>query len=316
MRHPWLTRAVLRDVFAIDALDGRIGRLATVQGGVVSREQAMALGATSRAIRVRREAGRWVDLHGGVYAVGHEAVSLRGRAIAALLYGPPGAVLSHQSAAALWGLRDDPLSVPHVSCERATSRATLCLHRAKLPAPHIHRRDGLPMTTPARTAFDLCEVLPYAEAARAVREARVAGLLRPSQLETLAASMPGRRAIPVARRILDGPAGEPTRSQTERLLLRHLAQAGIARPEVNAPVDRFLGDFVWRRQRLIVETDGWDTHRDRHSFEADRQRDAELGAAGWHVQRFTRLQVRDAPLRVVGTIATLLAVRDARLPRC
>lgn len=91
-------------------LDGRIGALATVQGGVVSREQVIALGAGPRAIEVRMRRGRLVKLHRGVYAVGHLALMARGKAIGALL-AAPGAVLSHRTAGAVWVIRDEPVLV-------------------------------------------------------------------------------------------------------------------------------------------------------------------------------------------------------------
>jgi len=52
-------------------------------------------------------------------------------------------------------------------------------------------------------------------------------------------------------------------------------------PEVNSSIESYTVDFVWRAQRLIVETDGWQAHGTRNAFERDRRRDADLLAAGW-----------------------------------
>jgi very-short-patch-repair endonuclease len=66
-------------------------------------------------------------------------------------------------------------------------------------------------------------------------------------------------------------------------------------------------DFLWADQRLVVETDGWETHGTRRQFERDRRRDQRLQAAGWRVVRFTWWQVTDEPAGVVATLRALAA---------
>ncbi len=80
----------------------------------------------------------------------------------------------------------------------------------------------------------------------------------------------------------------------------------LPKPEVNARVGPFLVDFLWRVQRLIVEADSFEHHRDRAAFEADRARDAELALIGYRVVRFTWRRVRDDPAGVAATIRRLL----------
>ena len=70
-------------------------------------------------------------------------------------------------------------------------------------------------------------------------------------------------------------------------------------------------DFLWRDYLLIVETDGWGTHRTRSAFEADRARDADLKALGYEVVRFTYRQVMDDPRRVARVLRRLLERRMA-----
>jgi very-short-patch-repair endonuclease len=83
----------------------------------------------------------------------------------------------------------------------------------------------------------------------------------------------------------------------------------LPRPEVNAKIDRFEVDFLWRDLRLIVEVDGWDSHRTRSAFEEDRARDARLTVLGYEVVRFTWRQVTRDQATVAKTIRTLLRAR-------
>lgn len=278
---PWLTRRVWEDVCAVDHLDGRLGRLATAQGGVIARRQALALGATRRTVDARLARGLLIVLFPSVYALGHAATNARGRAIAALL-AVPGSVLSHRTAAAIWGLLLDALIFPDVTVTVPTAgtRRTIRVHRSRTLEPQdVLIRRSLPLTSLPRTLLDLAETAPEHVTARAVREARVNHHSQPHHIKALLSRSPGRRGAAVLTRILDGPDAEPTRSQTERAMLRLLAQAGLPRPEVNVEIGRHLCDFLWREAGLIIETDGWDTHGDRNSFESDRARDAELASS-------------------------------------
>ena len=104
----------------------------------------------------------------------------------------------------------------------------------------------------------------------------------------------------------DLPGLDPARSQLERRFLRLCSHHRLLTPEVNVRLGPFLVDFLWRRQRLVVETDGFETHRTRARFEADRARDAELKLLGYEVVRFTYRQVTDEPSRVAATLRLLL----------
>lgn len=98
----------------------------------------------------------------------------------------------------------------------------------------------------------------------------------------------------------------PTRSLLERKLLRLCRGHRIPAPRVNVPVGPFLVDFLWEQHRLVVEVDGYEFHRGRRSFEADRTRDAELIMLGYRVVRFTYRQVTEQPAVVASRIRGLL----------
>jgi very-short-patch-repair endonuclease len=121
-----------------------------------------------------------------------------------------------------------------------------------------------------------------------------------------------RQNIPVttqARILRDmGWAKERTRSDLERAFLRLLRSHELPLPEVNACLGPYEVDFLWRAECLVVETDGWEFHRSRASFESDRRRDRELQARGFVVLRFAYREVIEEPDTVVASLR-------AHLPR-
>src|SRR4051794_34973824 len=92
------------------------------------------------------------------------------------------------------------------------------------------------------------------------------------------------------------------------MFLALIDAAGIPRPEVNAIVEGFEVDAVWRDTRLTVELDGRDTHGTAAAFERDRERDRALQVAGWRPIRITYRQLRDTPQAVVRDVRLLRAV--------
>jgi very-short-patch-repair endonuclease len=281
--------------------DEAIAQVASRCGGMVDRAQLAALGLMRGAIDHRIRVGRLRRLHHGVYAVGHEAIQVRGRLVAALLSAGLGARLSHRTAAALWKLTRSMPPFVDVTIARGNrrSRSGVVLHRTTtLDAAVLH---GLPATTPIRTLLDLATRLPTAELERACSEALVQRLVTAEQL----ARQHGRGAAVLARITSDGVA--PTRSELERRFLRAVSRAQLPRPEVNARLNGREVDFLWRRQRLTTELDGWRFHGHRLAFEHDRVRDAELQLRGYTVVRFTWRRLCDEPAAVAGQIARFLS---------
>jgi len=226
-----------------------------------------------------------------VYAVGHTALSERGKNVAALLAAGPAAALSHRTAGALWRITPPPAR-PEVTVAGTPrrSRPTLTIHRtASLNAQDVRLHDGLRITSPARTLEDLARVLPEVELERAAAEAQVRGLV-PRQ---------------------EGGKVAPTRSQLERRMLTLLKAAGLPDALVNTRIGPYEVDLFWPEHRVIAEVDGWASHSTRRAFERDRRRDAELQAAGHAVLRFTFRQISDEPLQVAASLAQVLARRAA-----
>lgn len=268
------------------ATDAEIARVAARQHGVVSVAQLRAAGLGDTAIHKRTDRGRLHRLHRGVYAVGYRAGSFEARAMAAALAlaGARGTVgVSHRSAASLWRLLpplDGPIDVSVPSRSGRRGRDGIRVHRCESLRPeHLTRRLGIPVTTPTRTIADLRRAVSPRELRRAIRQAEVLGL--PTGFETIA---------------------EGTRSELEGRFLRLCRRAGLPTPEVNVRIGRFTVDFLWRDERLVVETDGYRYHRGRQAFEDDRARDLELRDLGFEVVRLSYRQVVGEPERVAATL--------------
>jgi very-short-patch-repair endonuclease len=283
-----------------------IARLATRQGGVVARKQLIARGISEPAIDYRVATGRLRVVQRGIYAVGHDAIQLRGRLVAGLLVAGPGSALSHRVGAAVHKVIPSmPPFVEITTTPKAPrSRPGLIFHESRtFETCRVH---GLPVTTPLRTLLDLAATRPEAEVERACSEALVLGLVIGEQLAT----QRGPGSAVLARLAGDGVA--PTRSELERRFLRAIGQAGLPQPQVNTKLGRHTVDFLWPDDRLVVELDGWRFHGHRIAFERDRVRDAELQIAGYTVLRFTWRRLRDDPVAVAAVVARCLSGRASR----
>lgn len=290
--------------------------LAERQHGVIARRQLLELGLGRRAIAHRLERARLHAVHPGVYAVGHRRVSRSGHWMAAVLASGPSAVLSHRSAAALWGIHDSRRSsIEVIALGKRRPAQEVEARRGRLRADETTTEDGIPVTTVSRTLLDLAAVLNRRRLERALREAEVRRLGDPTSLAILIDRHHGRRGTASLRAILAaGRLGEnATRSELEERFLALVDRAALTRPEVNARVEvvgRALEcDCLWRTERLVVELDGHAFHAPASAFEVDRARDRALQVAGWRVVRFTWRQLEKEAGKVVEDLRTLLAPR-------
>jgi predicted transcriptional regulator of viral defense system len=294
--------------------EAAIARLAESQYGVVTLSQLCSLGLGASAVRRRVAEGRLHRIHQGVFAVGHPLLNGEGRWKAAVLACGKDAVLSHRSAAAHWRLRPDNRPRTDVTVPRryARNRPRIAVHASMTFLPRdVTVQAGIPCTTVARTILDLAEEIDRRGVERAIEQAEVLRIYDGRALEDVLERADGRRGTGVVRDVLgELEAPTPTKREFEERFLALCRMAGIPQPEVNAWValdgDEVQADFLWRRERLVVETDGWDFHRTRQAFERDRRRDQRLVLAGFTVVRFTWRQLTDEPHGVATTIRELL----------
>ncbi len=303
---------------ALQPLDVLIAELADRQHGAVDRSQLAELGLSADAVDKRIQRGRLFRVHRGVYAVGRPGLTVRGHWMAAVLAMGHGAVLSHRTAAALWGLREPPsgrldVTIPvRAGRER---RAAIAVHRSStLAAHHITRRGYIPVTTIARTLLDLAATEPRRTLERTIDEAERLRLLDLNQLQALLGDSRGRRGTAALLSLIkEHTAGSTlTRNELEERFLKLCRDHNLPQPQVNAWIslpdnEGYRADFRWPARSLIAEVDGG-SHRTRKAFGHDRRRDRRLRLAGYQTLRFTDEEVTRTPSAVADELRDHLQI--------
>jgi very-short-patch-repair endonuclease len=235
---------------------------------------------------------------------------------AALLAMGQGAVLSHASAAAVWGIYERPLDRVSVTVvgRHARVRRGIELHCLRA-LPDLDRavRHRLAVTAPARTMIDLAASISQTELERVLDAGWAARLLTEPELASALARTPGNHPGAAAVRAFlgsEGPNGF-TRSRAERKLRSLLRAADLPQPLINVDLDGLLVDFYWQERGVVLEVDGFQFHGSRTAFERDRRRDQQLAARGLVVIRITWWQLENEPMAVIARLAQALASRAA-----
>ncbi|HUH11513.1 MAG TPA: type IV toxin-antitoxin system AbiEi family antitoxin domain-containing protein [Longimicrobiales bacterium] len=290
-----------------------IRALAARQHGVVSRAQLLSAGVSPDAVDGRLERGQLRPLHRGIYLVGPIAPP-RAREMAAHLACGPSAVVSHGSAAAIWGLTPplDPSAAIDVIVRGGQRRSRRGIRVRRVPtvrAAEVTTIEGIPVTTPPRTLSDLAHSGPPRVLERALAEAYALRLVTPEGLRKLLTREKGRKGSCALRSFLGGSAPAWTRSEAEARFLALVRRGRLPEPQANVVVRGYEVDFLWRSERLVVEVDGFAFHSSARSFELDRRRDAVLTGAGLRVVRVTWRQIASEPDAVLVRLAQALAVR-------
>jgi hypothetical protein len=229
-----------------------------------------------------------------VYAVGHTALTVHGRWLAAVKACGPGALLSHISAAALWNLIRSSSPIIHVTTPGRASPRGIRVHRVRRLHPDDAAVvDGVPVTSVARTLLDLADVLPARQLIRAVEQAE---RLRVFDMRAIDGLRSDGRRIKKLRTAIAAVAGEPPRvnSDWERDLLDFCDDHDIPRPELNVIVEGHEVDALWRAKKVVVELDSYLFHRHLKAFEEDRRKYAKLQLAGYLVLPLTKLGSEEA----------------------
>jgi hypothetical protein len=232
--------------------------------------------------------------------------------MAAVLSCGDGAVLSHRSAARLWRLLPPAVEWIDVTRpDRRVRRKGVVGHRSELQDDEWLVEDGIPVTSPFRTIFDLASVASRREVERALHEAEVRQMTDRVSLPMLLERYPGRRGTRVLRELLS--SNEPvgiSRNDFEEAFLALVDACGLPRPRMNADLalrGRFFQiDALWERERIAVELDGRGVHGTRKRYESDRQRDRILVAEGWQTMRITWRQLRGEPEAIAADLELAL----------
>ncbi|HEX5610688.1 MAG TPA: type IV toxin-antitoxin system AbiEi family antitoxin domain-containing protein [Solirubrobacterales bacterium] len=297
--------------------------LAERQYGLVTAGQLRRLGFSSSAIGRACAARRLHRVHQGIYAVGHAVLSPHARCLAATLACGNGAVLSHESAAWLWGLRANCAATVAITvASRGHSRKGMRVHYVSgLDERERANFERIPVTSVARTLLDLAARASARatrgagwELERAIERAERLGQLDLDDVDEMLARRRGRRGTRVLREgltIYRDPAF--SRSRAELAFLDLVRGAGLTRPALNTFVAGMEIDAYWEAERFAVEIDGWEAHRTRAAFERDPVRQEDLKLAGIDSIRITARRIEREPKQVAKRLRTLLAARRREL---
>jgi very-short-patch-repair endonuclease len=292
--------------------DRGLAEVAGAQRGLVCLSQLGELGIGRSAMRHRVAKGALHVVLPSVWAVGAPVLQPLGAETAALLYAGDDAVISHDSAAALWGLTASPSFVAITMMGRNIKpQPGVRVYRVKaLDIRDVRIHQGFPVTEPARTLID-CAAGPMID--QLLNEARALGLVTDRQVHEAMDRCRGRKGTGPLRKLLEAEVDSGyTASKAERRLRRLVKEADIEKPVFNLTIEGLRVDALWRRWRLVVEIDGYLAHGRRQAFERDRERDARLVRAGYIVLRFTWRQLTHRPAAVAVTVARTLARLEAQ----
>jgi very-short-patch-repair endonuclease len=292
-----------------------VAALAERQHGVVSRAQLRGIGMGEGAIDYAIASGRLFPLFRGTFGVGHSLVGSHGRMLAASLACGAETVISHGSAAFLLGLWESKPGTLHVIAPKQAGRKIQGVRRHHVPPPsggEVVEHELIPCTSPARTIVDLAGGVGEGSLRRTIEQAAVLRLLDVSEVDAILLG-PRRRGSRRLRRILEEWRRYPElrlRSRMEAKLLPLLSQAGLPIPGCNEMLrigeQSFEIDFLWRRQHLVVETDGGQFHDNPQAQARDLARNRALAGAGFRVLRLRWEELRDRPEATIAKIQRLL----------
>jgi len=293
--------------------------LAAEQHGAVTLHQLRAVGMTDEVSRKRVSAGELVLVHSRVLVLAGSPDTAKRRAVAATLQ-HRGAV-SHRSAAGFWGVAGflaEPVEVTRLRGGRLDHDLSITVHEPrKLEPHHLTVLDGVKLTTPSRTLFDLAGIVNPGRLERALDSAWAMRLVRYTELRSMLEELGcrGRSGIVAMRELLDARSDHhrPPESGLESRFEEICRHAGVGLDEFERQVDvggddRWTGrsDFRHRRLPIVVFVDSERYHSAFIDCERDRCQTAELELGGFVVVRVTDVDVWHRPALV------LAKLRDAR----
>ncbi len=298
--------------------DQRLQLAASRRDWILTTAELLELGLSRSAIRHRTATGRLLEVHPGVHAVGRpatEPIALWRAAVAAC---GPDAALSHQHAAAHFGMLvvpPPPVDVTVPTQAGRTAPSGIRLHRSDvLRREDVTVRAGIAITTVSRTLRDLAGILDRRGLLRAIRQAvRLHRLDLVALHAAVADAPPGAFRECRLRRALNVYVPGDVNDGLEEAFLMLCARHDLPLPETQVQIGRWFADFAWPQLRLVVETDDRASHVSLVGVHADRVKDRALGAAGWDVMRFTWAEITRQPAAVAAEVVAAMDRRRTEL---
>jgi len=289
---------------SVNSVDAQVEKIAKRQHGLISWSQLQNLRVTRHQIRRRVRTGQWLRELPGVWRMSWAEPSWIQRVWCASLWAGPGACLSHRTAAQLWELDGAKLDRVEVSGETRQRKHCdwLIFHRtAAIPRQMQRIRNGVPLTSPARTLVDLATVCPENALERAIEHAFRRRISSANEVHQVLWRLPTERKAGtrrLARLLEQGVFSPEMHSELERQALRMFRRFSLPEPicqyEVTAD-DLVLGfvDFAWPKAKVIVEAEGFQFHSGRKIWESDIDRYNAITLRGWKVLRLTHADLQD-----------------------
>ena len=286
---------------------------------MVTREQLLTAGLSVGQIDRLISAGHVIRIHRGVYLVGHRAVHPLAYETAALLACRPHALLSHHTAARFWMLPvpgGGPIHVTVVGRHRRSLDGVAVHTLAHLPRTELRRHAGLPITSPSLTLLDLAAAAGQEALANALNESRILRLVTDDQLRASLRAHPCRKGAKALGALLDAERGPTvTRSEAERRALKVMRAHGVEPDESDVRIGPYRVDFLFRRERLAVEVDGYRYHATPKRFVDDRRRIAFLATRNIQVFPLTWVDVHGEVIDAMERLRRTLGERRKLFPQ-
>jgi very-short-patch-repair endonuclease len=289
----------------------KVDALAREQHGLLTTGQATTVLGPSRKQRWVAE-GRLVSIQPGVFRMVGAPETWHQSLLAAALAAD--AIVSHRSAAELWGLIRPAgyVDISVVPPRQPRLRPPAIAHRIlDLQPEESVVRQGLNITDPVRTVIDLGLVLPQWAVSDALSRGLSTRLLSLSEVRQLreALGQKGRNGVGIMREILEERTSVSGTEDSilEKRLVDLVRRADLPLPQVQHEVweaGRFVAriDAAYPDRKLAIEVDGYEHHTTPGAFQRDRTRQNRLVALGWTVLRFTWEDVVQRPDMVAEAI--------------
>ncbi len=292
-----------------------LGEVSRRQEGIVTRQQALSGGMAVAQIRARLKSGRWRSLYPGVYATFTGVVPWEAQLWAAVLAAGAGAVLSHQTAAAVAGFgsgETDRKGAIHVTVPagRRTRLPGIVVHRSAQVDAARHPTQTPPQTRVEETVLDLWQSSP--DLGRALDWVTRACSGRLTTVGRLKAAVARRKKIRWRMELLaaldDVRSGSHSALESRylhRVERRHGLPAGRRQQPRSRPGGRWYDDVRYSAYGISVELDGLVAHPE-YMRRQEKKRDNAEVVAGGRVLHYDWAEVTESPCAVAADVATVL----------
>lgn len=272
--------------------DRIIAELAVRQDGLWTRRQAYAAQLSRHQCEHRVRSGAWAEVLPGIYRAASTPMNQRRHRRAALLWAGSTALVSHRSAAEVWGLEGVREVKPEITVTSGHPRHDdVIVHRSGIVlASDIRHVDGLRVAAPALTLVTLAGYIEEEDLEIAFESAR---RMRYVTVEDVAARLApiagrGRRGASDLRRLVTMLEGRPAAEYPLEVKVARALRASALPEPSRQHVVRLFGktyrlDFAWPGALVALECDGRLRHSEDSDFQRDRARWSALAAAGWRI---------------------------------